>query len=134
MDPSLRLSCQELLELPYFQEDAGANWGRDSERVGRRHEKGSRRRQAGVSKNSVNNYITLDLGDFALCHRHMALSWSVNLMGLAGILPLSQKEKQKTSSVGEGSSTFVADNNDMTLFYCFKFFKQGFSHSTTAIP
>lgn len=51
MDPSLRLSCEELLELPYFQEEVGANWGREGERTGRRHEKGSRRRQAGVSKN-----------------------------------------------------------------------------------
>lgn len=49
MDPSLRLSCEELLELPYFQEEGGANWGRDGERPGRRHDKGSRRRQAGVS-------------------------------------------------------------------------------------
>lgn len=49
MDPSLRLSCEELLELPYFQEEGGANWGRDGERLGRRHDKASRRRQAGVS-------------------------------------------------------------------------------------
>lgn len=49
MDPSLRLSCEELLELPYFGEEGGANWGRESERPGRRHDKGSRRRQAGVS-------------------------------------------------------------------------------------
>lgn len=49
MDPSLRLSCEELLELPYFQEEGGANWGREGERPGRRHDKGSRRRQAGVS-------------------------------------------------------------------------------------
>jgi len=48
MDPSLRLSCEELLEMPYFQEE-GANWGRESERPGRRHDKGSRRRQPGVS-------------------------------------------------------------------------------------
>uniref|UniRef100_A0A3Q0SZN6 cyclin-dependent kinase n=1 Tax=Amphilophus citrinellus TaxID=61819 RepID=A0A3Q0SZN6_AMPCI len=49
MDPSLRLSCEELLELPYFQEEGGANWGREGERPGRRHDRGSRRRQAGVS-------------------------------------------------------------------------------------
>ncbi|XP_008424755.1 cyclin-dependent kinase-like 1 isoform X2 [Poecilia reticulata] len=48
MDPSLRLSCEELLELPYFQDEAGANWGREVERPGRRHDKASRRRQAGV--------------------------------------------------------------------------------------
>lgn len=49
MDPSLRLSCEELLELPYFQEDGGGSWGREGERPGRRHDKGTRRRQAGVS-------------------------------------------------------------------------------------
>ncbi|KAI3354021.1 hypothetical protein L3Q82_018581 [Scortum barcoo] len=48
MDPSLRLSCEELLELPYFQDEGGANWGREGERLGRRHDKGSRRRQAGA--------------------------------------------------------------------------------------
>uniref|UniRef100_UPI0037E879FF cyclin-dependent kinase-like 1 n=1 Tax=Semicossyphus pulcher TaxID=241346 RepID=UPI0037E879FF len=48
MDPSLRLSCEELLELPYFQEEGGANWGRESERPGRRHDKVSRRRQPGA--------------------------------------------------------------------------------------
>ncbi|KAG7217600.1 hypothetical protein INR49_021286 [Caranx melampygus] len=48
MDPSLRLSCEELLELPYFQEEGGVNWGRESERPGRRHDKGTRRRQAGA--------------------------------------------------------------------------------------
>ncbi|XP_027900468.1 cyclin-dependent kinase-like 1 isoform X3 [Xiphophorus couchianus] len=48
MDPSLRLSCEELLELPYFQDEGGANWGREVERPGRRHDKASRRRQAGV--------------------------------------------------------------------------------------
>ncbi|XP_030263901.1 cyclin-dependent kinase-like 1 [Sparus aurata] len=48
MDPSLRLSCEELLELPYLQEEGGANWGRDGERLGRRHDKASRRRQAGA--------------------------------------------------------------------------------------
>lgn len=53
MDPSLRLSCEELLELHYFGEEV-ASWGRESERPGRRHDKGSRRRQAGVSvKNPV---------------------------------------------------------------------------------
>ncbi|KAG9348366.1 hypothetical protein JZ751_002101 [Albula glossodonta] len=46
MDPSLRLSCEELLALPYFQEEGGT-WGRDGERPGRRHEKGVRRRQPG---------------------------------------------------------------------------------------
>lgn len=50
MDPPQRLSCEELLELPYFQEEGGANWGREGERTGRRHEKGSRRRQPGVSR------------------------------------------------------------------------------------
>lgn len=50
MDPSLRLSCEELLELPYFQEEGGASWGRESERPARRHDKGSRRRQPGVSE------------------------------------------------------------------------------------
>uniref|UniRef100_A0A3Q4MYD7 Cyclin-dependent kinase-like 1-like n=1 Tax=Neolamprologus brichardi TaxID=32507 RepID=A0A3Q4MYD7_NEOBR len=49
MDPSLRLSCEELLELPYFQEEGGLNYGREGERLGRRHDRGSRRRQAGVS-------------------------------------------------------------------------------------
>ncbi|XP_054883876.1 cyclin-dependent kinase-like 1 isoform X2 [Poeciliopsis prolifica] len=48
MDPSLRLSCQELLELPYFQDVGGATWSREVERPGRRHDKASRRRQAGV--------------------------------------------------------------------------------------
>nr|XP_020461235.1 cyclin-dependent kinase-like 4 isoform X2 [Monopterus albus] len=48
MDPSLRLSCEELLELPYFQEEGGGNWGRECERPGRRQDKGFRRRQAGA--------------------------------------------------------------------------------------
>ncbi|MED6242430.1 Cyclin-dependent kinase-like 1 [Ataeniobius toweri] len=48
MDPSLRLSCEELLELPYFQDQGAANWGREVERPGRRHDRASRRRQAGV--------------------------------------------------------------------------------------
>lgn len=48
MDPALRLSCEELLELPYFQEEGAANRGRDGDRPGRRHDKGTRRRQAGV--------------------------------------------------------------------------------------
>ncbi|XP_024133448.1 cyclin-dependent kinase-like 1 isoform X4 [Oryzias melastigma] len=48
MDPSLRLSCEELLELPYFQEEAGIGWGREAERPGRRFDRGSRRRHAGV--------------------------------------------------------------------------------------
>ncbi|XP_020563690.2 cyclin-dependent kinase-like 1 isoform X4 [Oryzias latipes] len=48
MDPSLRLSCQELLELPYFQEEAGVGWGREAERPGRRFDRGFRRRQAGA--------------------------------------------------------------------------------------
>ncbi|PWA22365.1 hypothetical protein CCH79_00018232, partial [Gambusia affinis] len=48
MDPSLRMSCGELLELPYFQDEAGNHWGREVERPGRRHDKASRRRQAGV--------------------------------------------------------------------------------------
>lgn len=56
MDPSLRLSCEELLELPYFGEEV-ASWGRESERPGRRHDKGSRRRQAGVS---VKHPIAMD--------------------------------------------------------------------------
>lgn len=56
MDPSLRLSCEELLELPYFGEEV-ASWGRESERPGRRHDKGSRRRQAGVS---VKNPVAMD--------------------------------------------------------------------------
>ncbi|XP_035240567.1 cyclin-dependent kinase-like 1 isoform X2 [Anguilla anguilla] len=47
MDPSLRLSCEELLALPYFQEEGGGPWGRDGERPGRRHDKCPRRRQAG---------------------------------------------------------------------------------------
>lgn len=49
MDPSFRLSCEELLELPYFREEGGPNCGREGERTGRRHDKGSRRRQHGVS-------------------------------------------------------------------------------------
>lgn len=57
MDPSQRLSCEELLELPYFQEEGGANWGREGERTGRRHEKGSRRRQPGVSR-ITNEFVT----------------------------------------------------------------------------
>jgi len=48
MDPSLRLSCEALLELPYFQEAGPGPWGREAERPGRRSDKGSRRRQAGV--------------------------------------------------------------------------------------
>ncbi|KAM6973080.1 cyclin-dependent kinase-like 1 isoform 2-T2 [Aplochiton taeniatus] len=48
MNPSLRLSCEEILELPYLQEEGGANWGREGERPGRRHDKGTRRRQPGV--------------------------------------------------------------------------------------
>ncbi|XP_024133450.1 cyclin-dependent kinase-like 1 isoform X6 [Oryzias melastigma] len=48
MDPSLRLSCEELLELPYFQEEAGIGWGREAERPGRRFDRGSRRRHAGA--------------------------------------------------------------------------------------
>lgn len=56
MDPSLRLSCEELLELPYFGEEV-ASWGRESERPGRRHDKGSRRRQAGVSVKNPKSYV-----------------------------------------------------------------------------
>jgi len=48
MDPSGRLSCEELLELPYFQEDGGTGWGRENDRLGRRYEKGIRRRPPGV--------------------------------------------------------------------------------------
>ncbi|XP_016088296.1 cyclin-dependent kinase-like 1 [Sinocyclocheilus grahami] len=44
MDPSGRLSCEELLELPYFQEDGGTGWGRETDRLPRRYEKGTRRR------------------------------------------------------------------------------------------
>jgi len=59
MDPSLRLSCEELLELSYFQEEAGLNWGREGERPGRRHDRGSRRRQAGVNlKHCGKNSLT----------------------------------------------------------------------------
>ncbi|XP_055751160.1 cyclin-dependent kinase-like 1 isoform X2 [Salvelinus fontinalis] len=48
MDPLLRLSCEELLELPYFQEEGGASWGREGDCPGRRHDnKNSRRRQVG---------------------------------------------------------------------------------------
>lgn len=57
MDPSLRMSCEELLELPYFQEEAGASWGRESERPARRHDKGSRRRQPGVSVKRIARII-----------------------------------------------------------------------------
>ncbi|XP_031719389.1 cyclin-dependent kinase-like 1 isoform X3 [Anarrhichthys ocellatus] len=56
MDPALRLSCEELLELPYFQEEA-ANWGRESERPGRRHDRGSRRRQPGVSTEKTRELV-----------------------------------------------------------------------------
>ena len=48
MDPCLRLSCEAILELPYFQEEGALPWGREGERPGRRSDKGSRRRQAGV--------------------------------------------------------------------------------------
>ncbi|XP_023662995.1 cyclin-dependent kinase-like 1 isoform X1 [Paramormyrops kingsleyae] len=48
MDPSLRLSCEELLALPYFHEEGGASWGREGERAGRRHDRGPRRRQPGL--------------------------------------------------------------------------------------
>ncbi|XP_030237918.1 cyclin-dependent kinase-like 1 [Gadus morhua] len=48
MDPCLRLSCEAILELPYFQEEGAAPWGREGERPGRRSDKGSRRRQAGA--------------------------------------------------------------------------------------
>lgn len=59
MDPSLRLSCEELLAFPYFQDEA-ANWGREIERPGRRHDKVCRRRQAGVNMElSVLNFTTL---------------------------------------------------------------------------
>ncbi|MFT7803809.1 cyclin-dependent kinase-like 1 isoform X2 [Arapaima gigas] len=47
MDPSLRLSCEELLELPYFQEEGGCSWVREEERPGKRHDKGLRRRKLG---------------------------------------------------------------------------------------
>ncbi|CAM9161105.1 unnamed protein product [Lampetra planeri] len=55
MDPSLRLSCEGLLELPYFQEDG---WGRETERPGRRHDRGSRRRQAGYLPQLPNSNIS----------------------------------------------------------------------------
>lgn len=48
MDPSGRLSCEELLELPYFQEDGGTGWGRETDRLPRRYEKGMRRRAPAV--------------------------------------------------------------------------------------
>ncbi|XP_022534793.1 cyclin-dependent kinase-like 1 isoform X2 [Astyanax mexicanus] len=48
MDPAGRLSCEELLELTYFQEEGGAGWGREVERPGRRHERGTRRRMPGM--------------------------------------------------------------------------------------
>lgn len=64
MDPPQRLSCEELLELPYFQEEGGANWGREGERTGRRHEKGSRRRQPGVSR--ITNYSVTSEPEFSL--------------------------------------------------------------------
>ncbi|XP_061639099.1 cyclin-dependent kinase-like 1 isoform X2 [Phyllopteryx taeniolatus] len=49
MDPSLRLSCEELLVLPYIHEDGAAGWPREGEnRPGRRHDKGPRRRQTGA--------------------------------------------------------------------------------------
>lgn len=67
MDPSLRLSCEELLELPYFQEEGGANWGRDGERPGRRHDKGSRRRQAGVGmKQEIETEIIIEIRNHPL--------------------------------------------------------------------
>lgn len=49
MDPAERLTCEELLELPYFQDESGVGWGRESDRPMRRHEKGARRRVPGVS-------------------------------------------------------------------------------------
>ncbi|XP_051935016.1 cyclin-dependent kinase-like 1 isoform X1 [Hippocampus zosterae] len=46
MDPSLRLSCEELLELPYIHEEGGTAWAREGEqRPMRRHDKGPRRKQ-----------------------------------------------------------------------------------------
>lgn len=50
MDPAERLTCEELLELPYFQDEGGVGWGRESERPTRRREKGARRRVPGVNK------------------------------------------------------------------------------------
>ncbi|KAL1260106.1 hypothetical protein QQF64_007933 [Cirrhinus molitorella] len=44
MDPSGRLSCEEILELPYFQEDGGTGWSKESDRLPKRYEKGTRRR------------------------------------------------------------------------------------------
>lgn len=66
MDPSQRLSCEELLELPYFQEEGGVNWGREGERIGRRHEKGSRRRQPGVSRILNIDYTVTSKPEFTL--------------------------------------------------------------------
>lgn len=76
MDPSLRLSCEELLELPYFGEEV-ASWGRESERPGRRHDKGSRRRQAGVS---VKTPVAMDNKSYvySVCKLHVYF----NLLGL----------------------------------------------------
>ncbi|GAA6095458.1 cyclin-dependent kinase-like 1 isoform X2 [Tachysurus ichikawai] len=48
MDPVERLTCEELLELPYFQDEGGVGWGRESDRPTRRHEKGARRRVPGA--------------------------------------------------------------------------------------
>uniref|UniRef100_A0A3Q2YNC6 mitogen-activated protein kinase n=1 Tax=Hippocampus comes TaxID=109280 RepID=A0A3Q2YNC6_HIPCM len=46
MDPSLRLSCEELLALPYIHEEGGTAWAREGEqRLMRRHDKGPRRKQ-----------------------------------------------------------------------------------------
>uniref|UniRef100_A0A3Q3JJ19 Protein kinase domain-containing protein n=1 Tax=Monopterus albus TaxID=43700 RepID=A0A3Q3JJ19_MONAL len=72
MDPSLRLSCEELLELPYFQEEGGGNWGRECERPGRRQDKGFRRRQAGVSmKLDLRNHSSKPMcTDCALYYSH----------------------------------------------------------------
>uniref|UniRef100_W5N9Z4 Protein kinase domain-containing protein n=1 Tax=Lepisosteus oculatus TaxID=7918 RepID=W5N9Z4_LEPOC len=46
MDPALRLTCEELLELPYFESQGGEEEGG----AGRRQERGTRRRAPGVRR------------------------------------------------------------------------------------
>lgn len=82
MDPSLRLSCEELLELPYFQEEAGASWGRDGERLGRRHDKVSRRRQAGVGMKQVEIEIIIELRNHLLTPNLQAVCTLLQPVGL----------------------------------------------------
>lgn len=99
MDPSLRLSCEELLELPYFQEEGGASWGRESERPARRHDKGPRRRQPGVSVERTTRIIC----DPKLAGCKISLSFSLS-PSVGSVLASVTKQQHLTGTRCEEAS------------------------------